>query len=99
MHAKDVGKFLKSKRKTLGITTSELGKLTGLSQPYISGIENGNKGQKANVYAIIKIIFGLAPTTLSRDFLIMEYMEVDKDLQTIDIEILTSLITGEDDVK
>lgn len=99
MYAKEVGKFLKGKRKTLGITTSDLSKLTGLSQPYISGIENGNKGQKANVYAIIKIIFGLAPNNLSRDFLLMEYMEVDKDLQTVDIRILISLIKGEDNTE
>jgi len=95
MYAKEVGQFLKGKRKTLGITTSELGKLTDLSQPYISGIENGNKGQKANVYAIIKIIFGLAPNNLTRNHLLMEYMKVDKDLQTIDLKILNSLISSE----
>lgn len=99
MHAKDVGKFLKGKRKTLGITTSELGKLTDLSQPYISGIENGNKGQKANVYAIIKIIFGLAPNNLSRNHLLKEYMKVDKDLQDIDIKILNSLMSSEVDTE
>lgn len=40
----EFGKFLKTKRKELGLTIIELANLSGVSHPYISQIENGKKG-------------------------------------------------------
>ncbi|MNW41399.1 HTH-type transcriptional repressor RghR [compost metagenome] len=44
MDAIEFGQFLKAIRKEKGITLNQLGHTTGLSQPYLSQIENGKKG-------------------------------------------------------
>lgn len=41
----EIGKFLRDLRKNKGLTMKEFGSLTGLSQPYLSQIENGQRGK------------------------------------------------------
>lgn len=44
MKQKDFGEYVKKIRKAKGLTTTELAKRTGISQSYISQIENGKRG-------------------------------------------------------
>ncbi len=44
MNAISFGNYLREKRKARGFTLIELGEMSGLSQPYLSQIENGKKG-------------------------------------------------------
>lgn len=53
-HSFDTGEFLKSKRLAKGLTHKELAALSGVSQAYISVLENGRKPTK-------KVIDKLAP--------------------------------------
>lgn len=43
MDKKQFGEFLSQKRKERSLTTSELAELSGLSQSYISNVENGRR--------------------------------------------------------
>lgn len=43
MNEKQFGEFLKQKRKEKSLTTTQLAELSGLSQSYISNVENGRR--------------------------------------------------------
>lgn len=44
MNATEFGRYLRSLRKAQGLTLTQLGNLIGYSNPYLSQIENGQKG-------------------------------------------------------
>lgn len=63
MNKEEFGKYLRSLRKEKGLTLIELAKLTGVSNPYISQIENGKFLPSPDILA--KLAKGLKVSSIS----------------------------------
>ena len=94
----DIGKRLKSVRNAKNISTYRLAKMTGISQPVISKLENGNR--KADFDMIEKICRALGITlidffSINGQDLSPEYLELltnAKELTPEQLQILNDII-------
>ena len=77
MNAKALGAKIKELRDRRGLTQDELALLAGLSKSYISLLENGERGEKANLEMIHKVARALK---VSSEELLMAggYIKVSK---------------------
>lgn len=89
-----IGKLIKSKRRLLDISTAKLANEIGVSQPYLSGIENATKGEKPNMYMLYKIFLGLSNMGLNRRELLLEMYHVinDEDKDAMDNQIFDLMV-------
>ncbi|MDW3988268.1 helix-turn-helix transcriptional regulator [Staphylococcus saprophyticus] len=89
-----IGKLIKSKRRLLDISTAKLANEIGVSQPYLSGIENATKGEKPNMYMLYKIFLGLSNMGLNRRELLLEMYHAinDEDKDAMDDQIFDLMV-------
>ena len=75
MYKKAFGLFVKEKREALDLTQNELAEMVGISQPYLSYIENGDR--EADLFLSSKICSKLNTNIKEFEDNIKYYVELD----------------------
>lgn len=82
------GEFIKQIRKEKGISARELARMSGVSQPYLSQIENNNRVQNPTVEIIQKLAKGLGVSNI-------ELMNANSDVSQTETLSNTVLMSSE----
>lgn len=76
------GDHIRQKRKELGLSTKDVAEVLGLSQPYISQLENGNRAQLNNIHTVAKLC-NLLGITLDEG---LKLLEGNKPMKSVMID-------------